>query len=64
LLGLKTRVRVAQGTVLDELKLFLRQECTKIGASKWYRKQTAILGLDLLKYAEAGLLDKVRLRSN
>ena len=64
LLGRKTRVRVAQGTVLDELKLFLRQECTKIGASKWHRKQTAILGLDLLEYAEAGLLDKGRLSSN
>jgi hypothetical protein len=60
LLGRKTRVRVAQGTVLDELKLFLRQECTKIGASNWHRKQTAILGRNLLEYAEAGLLDKAR----
>lgn len=55
-LGHSVRVRTVEHPILEELKEFLRRVCDRVDASKRQRKETAVLALDLLAYAEAGLL--------
>jgi hypothetical protein len=38
-------------TSIETMKWALRDEAAQVGASKWYRKETAILAADLLKWA-------------